>query len=89
MGVFWVFNMKGGVRKLPNNKNTPTRVCSQCSAVEGEVVGATKLEGMRRQGEDGGRDEVAAEHKEHVPEDVFFMFSVRCVCLVDRVGCIG
>jgi len=60
MGMFWVFDVKGGVRKPPNNKNAPTRVRSWCSAVEGEVVGAMKLEGMCRRGEDDDKHEKRA-----------------------------
>ena len=60
MGMFWVFDMKGGVRKPLNNKNTSTSVCSRCSAVEGEVVEATKLEGMHRRGEDDDEHEKSA-----------------------------
>ena len=60
MGVFWVFDVKGGVRKPPNNKNAPTRVRSRCSAVEAEVVGATKLEGMCRWDDDDDEHEKCA-----------------------------
>ena len=59
MGVFWVFDVKGGVRKPLNNKNMPTRVRSRCSAVEGEV-GATKPEGMHRWDEDDNEHEKCA-----------------------------
>ena len=45
-GVFLVFNVRVGVRKLPNTENTPTRACSWCSAVEGVVVEATNMKNV-------------------------------------------
>ena len=64
-----------------NRQNTPTRACFACSlGVRRSRTRKTHPRGhvfrVRCEGQ-VERDGRAAEHEEHVPEDVFFMFGVR------------